>query len=243
MNCIYLAWDSDFFKYKIAKIEIDGLSIDLIDQLNSLKSSDYTLIYLFSKKELNISNSDLVNFNPILVDKKITYEKKLSNVSSRYDKNIYRYNRDIIDNKLIELAVQSGEYSRFKIDNRIGYKKFRELYEIWIKNSVQKKPAKETLIYHLNDIKGFVIVGEKRNKAWIDLIAVDETTRGKGIGTKLIIAAESWAKSKGCTEMRVVTQQANLKACKFYEKHGYQLMKKEYVYHIWLKIKKNDSFQ
>ncbi len=47
--------------------------------------------------------------------------------------------------------------------------------------------------------------------------------RHRGVGRHLFAAAKEWAKSKGCTEMRVETQNINIPACRFYASQGFEL--------------------
>ncbi len=56
-------------------------------------------------------------------------------------------------------------------------------------------------------------------------IAVDERYRGLGVGRKLLEAAECWAKSCGCTGVRLVSGIARTDAHKFYLSCGYTLRK------------------
>lgn len=47
--------------------------------------------------------------------------------------------------------------------------------------------------------------------------------RHRGVGRQLFVAAREWAKSKGCTEIRVETQNINIPACRFYASQGFGL--------------------
>lgn len=51
-------------------------------------------------------------------------------------------------------------------------------------------------------------------------IRVSPETRGRGVGTALFRAAESWARGQGCRYLRVETQNINVAACKFYAAQG-----------------------
>ena len=51
-------------------------------------------------------------------------------------------------------------------------------------------------------------------------IRVSPDWRGYGIGAALFRAAESFAVSRGRRELRVETQNTNVKACRFYERQG-----------------------
>lgn len=54
-------------------------------------------------------------------------------------------------------------------------------------------------------------------------IRVSPEMRGKGVGSALLRAAESWASANGATSMKVETQNINVPACRFYSRHGYVL--------------------
>jgi GNAT superfamily N-acetyltransferase len=54
-------------------------------------------------------------------------------------------------------------------------------------------------------------------------IRVAPDVRRHGIGSQLLLAAETWAISKGCRELKVETQNINVPACRFYERHGFVL--------------------
>lgn len=51
-------------------------------------------------------------------------------------------------------------------------------------------------------------------------LRVHPAHRGKGVGRHLFAAAEEWAASKGCSYLKIETQNINVPACKFYQKQG-----------------------
>jgi ribosomal protein S18 acetylase RimI-like enzyme len=51
-------------------------------------------------------------------------------------------------------------------------------------------------------------------------IRVAPEARGKGIGSALFRAAEAWATDRKCRQLKVETQNINVAACRFYERHG-----------------------
>lgn len=137
---------------------------------------------------------------------------------------------------MINLAIQSGVFSRFNIDKMIGRDKFEELYRIWIIKSVNREIANEVIVYnHNDDIAGYLTIGEKNNRADLGMGAVDSKYRGKGIGRILFENAEKYAFDQGYEDIQIVTQGDNIPACKLYEKLGYSIESKEYFYHIWRK--------
>ncbi|NEQ97294.1 MAG: GNAT family N-acetyltransferase [Cyanothece sp. SIO2G6] len=54
-------------------------------------------------------------------------------------------------------------------------------------------------------------------------IRIHPEYQGKGLGGHLFKAAEEWAISKGCTLLKVETQNINVAACHFYKKQGCSL--------------------
>jgi ribosomal protein S18 acetylase RimI-like enzyme len=61
------------------------------------------------------------------------------------------------------------------------------------------------------------ILDDRKDVAALWDIRVDPARRRQGIGTALFRAAEDWAASRKCKELRIETQNTNLAACRFYE--------------------------
>lgn len=93
-------------------------------------------------------------------------------------------------------------------------------YENYIGNS-------EQTVYFYYD--GVECAGQIRLKkywnryAFVADIAVSQSSRGKGIGTKLIQKAVEWAREKNLGGLMLETQDVNLLACRFYHKLGFQI--------------------
>ncbi|MGH7481400.1 MAG: GNAT family N-acetyltransferase [Longimicrobiales bacterium] len=54
-------------------------------------------------------------------------------------------------------------------------------------------------------------------------LRVHPELRGRGIGTALFQAVEGWARSCGCTQIKVETQNINVPACRFYARQSCSL--------------------
>jgi GNAT superfamily N-acetyltransferase len=57
-----------------------------------------------------------------------------------------------------------------------------------------------------------------------ELVTIDALAEGEGIGTALLEAVKQVARSLGCTELRLVTTNNNLRALAFYQKRGFRLV-------------------
>jgi dTDP-4-amino-4,6-dideoxy-D-galactose acyltransferase len=235
-----LKWDSDFFNINVCRIHNNISSLEELKKLTEvLEKYEIDLGYYLSLQPLGEFYHDSELYDIIPVDKKVTYFKEIKKTVQLHQ-SVTIYKDDHPNNMLINLAIQSGIYSRFNIDSRIGRLKYEELYKQWIINSVNKKLAKEVLVYCENDsITGLITLGEKNLIADIGIIAVDVNYRGKGIGKSLVWAAENWFTNNKYTQVQVVTQGDNLSACRLYESCGYKKIKVEYFYHLWRKIKRS----
>ncbi len=229
-----LDWDSDFFRFNICRIQGSIRNIEDLRAVDlKMNESKFELAYYSSVEELKIDNIDSLEIS--LVDKKTTYVKKTNNALKAHPL-IHSYISDFPSSKVINLAIQSGVYSRFNVDKKIGRDKFEELYKLWVIKSVKREIANEVIVYnHNDDIAGYLTIGEKNNRADLGMGAVDSNYRGEGIGKILFENAEKWAFDKGYEEIQIVTQGDNIPACRLYEKLGYSIDSKEYFYHIWKK--------
>ena len=226
-----LDWESDFFGYEIAKIEIfDSSNIEQIPKI--IFQSPFLLVQLFSKIDL----SNFLKLNPI--DIKLTYSKKL--LESRSLKNVFiKSANEDLDGSLARLAKEAGKYSRFKKDKILNLK-FEKMYELWMNKSLKRELASEVLIHQNEKINGMITVKKKNDEAIISLISVKSDMKNKGIGTHLLKGVENWSIDLNLKKISVTTQQENFKACAFYEKNNFIIREKIYVYHFWKK-KYNDT--
>jgi len=223
-----LQWDSDFFNFKVAKINNGVLLNDAF--FEKLHHENVQLAYYSSKNKLTETSNEYYTFG--LVDEKVTFLKEIE--QSPLIRNTESYSEKYPDKQLINLAIESGIYSRFNVDPKIGKKKFEELYTQWIIKSVSKEIADDVLVYKTGGkIAGFVTIGQKNGRADIGIIAVDKDYRGKGIGKTLMKTAENFYFNK-LKLIQVVTQGDNLPAIKLYEGCGYKIEKVEFLYHLWI---------
>ena len=238
MKDYLLKWDSQFFGYKIACIKPFELGLpDLNKIIRELKNKDFRLAYCFVIPEDKISSDSLNQVSGLLVDEKITFFTKIDEEKTiPNSNNIVPYDLKYVSEKLKSLTLQSGAYSRFKIDPAFRNNEFEKLYIEWIEKSVSRILATEILVYNEDrEIKGFVTLALNNNTGSIGLIAVDEKQRGKSIGKKLIYAALQYFKEKKITNLEIVTQKANIVACRFYESCGFEVKNIVNVYHLWIR--------
>lgn len=69
------------------------------------------------------------------------------------------------------------------------------------------------------------------DKAWcvISALVVDESSRGAGVGERLLAQAEQMAGSMGCSQIELSSSERRERAHQFYQKNGYQEVRKRFV--------------
>ena len=86
------------------------------------------------------------------------------------------------------------------------------------------------------DVLGFIQVNMEPVSILIDArvdiaaLVVKEECRGNGIGQKLLVQAENWAKSQGISIVRVRSNTKRSDAHRFYMREGYTISKVSNIY-------------
>ena len=232
-----LEWDSDFFGYKVASIRQESISDACFDTvLGALRKENVKLVYCFLKPGEDDLAKLIIGNSGFLADTKITYFKPvIFDKDFSFSESVVSYKKTHCSPKLKELALQSGIYSRFRIDPNFRNNEFEKLYTEWVEKSVRREISDEVLVFTENDDeKGFVTISLKNGTGTIGLIAVDEKTRGRSIGKILMNSALRYMSENNAGIAEVATQKANEGACRFYDALGFEIKNIVNVYHLWI---------
>ncbi len=212
-----LDWDSNFFEIEVGSYWVQD------SDTNFELPGEFDLVYLFSNQPLNDNSVSHC------MDQKVVFTKNTAN-ETIIEPRVERYEGEI-NQELIDLSIQSGIYSRFKLDERLS-PFFKKLYTLWIKNSIESDLADDVFVYKSGHrIIGLLTLKEKTDYYEIGLVSVSESHRGKGIGTALLQKVD--AVVRGHKEVKVATQLNNEAACNLYRKSGYFQSSITYIYHLW----------
>ncbi len=238
MKLTPLAWDSKFFKIKIACLSLQDKedSQQLSEILNKAQKQGFRLLYVFSPFALS-KPEKILPAGGRKVDEKVVYRMPVRGGQTELPLiPVLPYKKTAADKTLVDLALQSGVYSRFKCDPGFRAADYKRLYTLWIQKSVRKEIADAVLVSVSPAGKptGFVTLKKKKDEAVIDLIGVDKKSRGKGLGAALVREAQAWAASKKARFLSVATQKENAPACGLYKKMGFTEYSSTFVYHFWL---------
>jgi dTDP-4-amino-4,6-dideoxy-D-galactose acyltransferase len=226
-----LEWDSEFFGLQIGRVDLQTLddAVDLALMHYDLKYQ-YDLLYVFSKEGLSF---DAIGAE--LVDEKILYSKPCEPRQQYNDISFYKQNAPSDD--LYRLALVSGGYSRFKLEERLPHGSYERLYTRWIENACPKEETNKQILTYLdtqNIVKGMITIDHQDELGHIGLVAVDIDCQHQGIGGKIMSTLDGYLYGLGVKTLEVPTQKANTEACRWYEKNGFKVKSVTPIYHWWL---------
>ena len=232
-----LQWDSDFFCVKVGRLFIAQSKLLGPQDYADIKRAmiGYDLVYCAMVEGGEIKGDDFV---AALKDQwNCTY--KGGNVVYQLDLEAHVAGEPLIEGQeddrreLVRLALQAGEFSRFRQDERLR-PFFDRLYTLWMERSLDKKLADVVLVRKVNGVlRGMVTVRKEGMRGTIKLIAVSDACRGMGVGTSLLQDAKCWCVGQGVTVLTVATQSENFLARSFYEKNGFDILSVESFLHLW----------
>lgn len=230
----YLEWDSNFLGFKVGSVS--QLNTETLEQeLKNANSENYKLIYMFAAADCFLPEDLLQKYNGKLVDRKVLYAQELSDKAiDNYDQTTLYTSPEVSDD-LLQLAYESGKYSRFKLDNNFAPKVFTDMYQLWIKNSVNGQIADRIYVVERNNkMVAMLTLKEKSETMQIGLISTSIESQGKGYGKQLINRTKQTAIELGLKYIEVPTQYDNKQACRFYEACGFRVKSVTNIYHFWL---------
>lgn len=226
-----LEWDSNFFGLKVGRADISAPedSISLASQKQVLKNQ-YDLIYVFGNQGLSF---EVANAN--MIDKKVVFFiDELPEYN--YHKNVMAWPvENGLTDDVLQLALESGKYSRFKLDGKLPAGSYERLYTRWIEQSVKHSIATEVFCYMIeSELRGLMTIELKDGVGTIGLVAIHPVFQHRGIGTSLLRHVIRFAHDKRCEKLYVATQLDNEPACHLYKKCGMVIDSITQVWHWWL---------
>ena len=222
-----LDWDSDFFNIRVGEILYE-------EEIDTNEVKNFDLLYIKSGNDFDL---EVVGFENSFSEQKIIFSKDVLDIENVLISQISTYDESKHSlHDIYQLAYESGTYSRFNLDEKIGEHNFRKMYDRWVDNSINKRFAEELLVFEENSqVIGFITYKIILDRAYIGLIAVNSTFQRKGIGQKLLLFVESKLYKQGIKKLLIPTQERNSLACSFYAKQGYSIEEITYIKHYWRK--------
>jgi dTDP-4-amino-4,6-dideoxy-D-galactose acyltransferase len=230
MNYRVLEWDCRFFGRRVAQLTVAG-DTTRQDLSECLAGSDAEVIYVFLPSET------AEQYRPVLeaasgtfYDRKVTFRKLVDPAFAAWDPALVETTTESED--LLQLTYASGHLSRFFLDPRFqGH--FKPLYAEWIRKALREEESKVFTLSDSRHMLGMVALSVRNATGAIELLAIHDDSRGRGLGMRLLRHCEAHYLGQNAGACTVVTQKANIGACILYQKAGYEIATEQDVWHIW----------
>jgi len=236
-NIVYDQWLAHILQREVYKIVVND---DLLEKTSGHTSTVYQLlrelqsrsVFLYSKVPTNflpaVKFLEGLGFN--LISTEVVFNKPIS--SHRFEgHSVVRFAVSEDQSQVVELARRSFVYSRFHLDSAFERKVADNTRAEWVKSYFAGKRGDAMVVAVVNEVAaGFsLLLYEKDGSLTMDLIAVDESHRRRGVAKDMIAYAES--QYQRFTQIRVGTQLANIPSMGLYETMGFKMAEAQYIFH------------
>lgn len=205
-------WDSNFFGFNIARLEIYNNPEILLPHLNTLHTWAHSNDIQYITTRASLSNVKLVNYltqsGYCLLTNKYMLRCFIEDVSLP---DLPEFEHSFLSKDEIEmcmnLAKNSFNHSRFNVDSIFDATRVREMYSAWMLDFIGRENNYIIALKDHNKLVGFCAFskgidlyemnGVVPKHGFIALIAVDEQYRGRGLGKYLINKSKMHLKAIG----------------------------------------------
>lgn len=234
-----LDWDSRFFGVPIGRIDIVPENLNpgaLAAALRSAENLKLACLYL----QAPFVSPDVTAFcarpDFLLVDIKTVLSKIPTPETSPEEPEYAIVPPEEAHHPVLEdIAETISRTSRFCFDPHFGRAGAARLYRTWLQNSLSGGFASHFLVAVRDGRpEGFITLRTKDGAPHIDLLGVAGEARGRGVGGRLIRAAEARVEAGGGDRLDVVTQGHNVAALRTYQAAGFRIVSSNLFYHVWI---------
>lgn len=237
-NMVPDEWLSAILGKKAYKLTLDDNCVSRLKMTKSAMTDFFTItpkepFFVFCKvsplKGEYVQLLENLSFH--LTDTNITLEKDISRQLKKDITYNIRFAKPEDEERTVDLAAHSFEYSRFHLDSRIPLETANRVKGEWVRNFFHGKRGDSMVLASFGgEIFGFLqLMHQQDGVLVIDLIAVDGNHLRKGIASAMIAFAESHYEN--FRKIRVGTQGANIPSLRCYEYIGFRTISANYVFH------------
>ena len=204
---------------------------DLDSQLTQLQTPP-AFAYIKVSTEAPQHVKPLLQWGFTLVDTNLQFEQSVTHPGTPPSDVDVRLAEASDEDEIADLARRSFDHSRFHADEQISDEVADNIKAQWTRSYFRGKRG-DAMIVAIDHgrIAGFLLAMMSVDGAMVvDLVAVDEDMRGRGVSGVMIWFAQAQFPRAVC--LRAGTQLANRPAIRCYERLGFQLVNSHYVLHF-----------
>jgi dTDP-4-amino-4,6-dideoxy-D-galactose acyltransferase len=230
--CEYLAWDSQFFGFRIGRLGDHSLTSESAAEAQHwAQANRIDCLYFLAGSDDPQTVSVAQNSGFELVDIRITLDRNVD--GPREGTTAVRPFQRQDEAALRTMARLSHRDSRFYFDGRFPKERCDALYETWIRRSLEGW-ADAVFVADCGAPAGYISchLGSPGTGS-IGLFAVGPEYQHRGLGGQLITAALEYFRKNGVQRVTVVTQGRNTAAQRAYQRNGFLTQSVQLWYHRW----------
>ena len=238
--CQLLDWDSQFFGFRIARVNANRLTTPLCQAIDAWSDTNAVeCLYFLADADHHDTIRLAEAYDYRLQDIRITLDFSLSHYTIRAaDVSVVtiRTSRAEDVSTLSAISQNAFVHSRFYADLHFAREDCSALYETWIRRSCLDGFADIVFVAERDgEPVGYISchLNHDQSEGSIGLVGVAESARGQRIGNQLIDHALNWFHEQGMARVTVVTQGSNVKAQRLYQRQGFMTQSTQLWYHKW----------
>lgn len=234
--CELLDWDSRFFGFQVARVRrstLDDAAAASVDEWCEARGVECLYFLADENDAVTRRVADANGYRQ--VDMRLTLRHDLGGIQDEEPAVSIRHaGLDDIP-ALAALGARSHRDSRFYHDPCFPRERCDALYAGWISDGV-RDPKRSVYAAEIHGVVvGYQLVSPPGDEgvARMEMLAVDEMYRRKGIGRALMTAALRGADSDGAVAVETVTQERNLVSLQAHFALGFTCILREAWNHKW----------
>jgi dTDP-4-amino-4,6-dideoxy-D-galactose acyltransferase len=232
--CQYLTWDSEFFNKRIATITQERLTAEQMQAVRDWCAEQaIDCVYMLADGNDYTTIQHLQSAGFAWVDIRIIFEQRLTDLKPNVHPNIRAWRKSDLP-ELKRIARDGYRDTRFYFDPNFPDEQCDQLYETWIERSCYGFADEVLVYYDQGKVGGFITCHKSGNSGKIGLVGVSDTSRGRGVGTAVVLQALQWFFAHDCPDVTVATQGRNIPAQRLYQRCHFITESVKLWYHGWL---------
>lgn len=238
--CTFLAWDSDFFGLRIARVQGHYLTPERQNDIaNWCAAQDIACLYFLAACDDDVTVCTAEQAGYHLVDIRVTLNcasEKAILLSKMSDDIVVRTSTETDLTQLQEMGRDQFTDSRFYQDQHFPRERCQALYDTWIAKSLRRDSPDQVLVVECTGrAVGYLAITSHASQGigQISLMAVAPAAHGRGIGAALLDQGIRIFRRQNVHELRVVTQGRNIASQQLYQKFGLRTAQVQLWYHKW----------
>ncbi|MHB1132072.1 MAG: GNAT family N-acetyltransferase [Chloroflexota bacterium] len=234
--CQHLPWDTDFWGFRVARLDGGMLSPPLANAVDAWCGAEgVRCLYFLARPDDYLTTCTAADRGYRLVDIRLTLRN--STLATCFDAPPgvrVRLASPADLPALRSIALDNYQDTRFHYDTNFPRKSCRALYETWITVSLEGYAQAVLVAEWRGEAAGYLTCHvDSPAEGRIGLVGVAGGAQQHGLGHALVRSALLWFGERGIGQVSVVTQGRNCAAQRLYQRCGFVTKELGLWYHKW----------